>query len=179
MAELATLARPYAEAVFKLAKQTENGFAHWSDALGLLNAVMQDSEVAAICANPRIEKDAQTALILDICAEQLSQEAVNLVKVLAENGKLRMLPEVARQFEALKAEHEGYISVDLISTYAVKAQQKQQVAQALKERFGKDVEIEASIDRSLLGGWIIRAGDQVLDLSIRGRLQQLAADLRH
>lgn len=180
MAELATLARPYAEAVFELAKEAEGGFSRWSDALNFLGAVMQDAEVAAICANPRVEKEAQTALLLDIAdGQNLDSAMVNLVKLLAENGKLTLIPELASQFDELKAKHEGYISVELISTYPVNEEQSQSVVSALKQRFGKEIELEVSLDESLLGGWVIRAGDQVLDLSVRGRLQQLAADLRH
>lgn len=178
MAELATLARPYAEAVFMLAKESGN-FAGWSDMLGFLSQVIRQPEISSLFHNPRIHKETVVKLLLDIGADQLDAAGQNLLKLLAGNRKLTVIPQIAQQYEALKALHEGYLKVDLVSTYAVSKQQRQDLENLLQKRFGKRVEIEAAIDRSLLGGWLIRAGDQVIDLSVRGRLQQLAGQLRN
>ncbi|MCP4698532.1 MAG: F0F1 ATP synthase subunit delta [Gammaproteobacteria bacterium] len=176
MAEHATLARPYAEAVFKLAKETDS-FAQWADMLNFLSMAVQDPRVTALCTNPLVEKKSQTGLLLDVGGERLNVQGQNLVKLLTDNGKLTIIPEIAAQYETLKAQHEGYITVELTSTYAVQPEQKEGLAASLKRRLGKEVEINVSLDEKLLGGWVIRAGDQVIDLSVRGRLQQLAAEL--
>jgi F-type H+-transporting ATPase subunit delta len=177
MAELATLARPYAEAVFKLARQSGE-FARWSEMLAFLDQVMHDPRFAEIVANPRVPKETLQAILQDIGDETLDQAGKNLLRLLVENRRLPVIPTLFKQYQALKAEHEGVIRVELVSTYAVKPSQKDEVAAALQQRFGKNVEVEVTIDRKLLGGWLIRAGDQVIDLSVRGRLQQLATELR-
>ena len=177
MAELATLARPYAEAVFKLAQQSGE-FARWSEMLAFLDQVMQDPQFAEIAANPRVLRETLQTMLLDIGAEALDEVGKNLVRLLVENRRLPVIPSLFKQYQALKAEHEGVLKVELVSTYAVKPQQKDEVVAALKQRFGKDVEVDVTIDRKLLGGWLIRAGDQVIDLSVRGRLRQLASELR-
>lgn len=177
MAELATLARPYAEAVFKLARQSGE-FTRWSEILAFLEQVVQDPRFAEIVANPRVSKETLQAVLLDIGAEVLDEAGKNLVRLLVKNRRLAVLSSLFKQYQALRAEHEGVIKVELVSTYAVKPPQKDEVAAALKQRFGKEVDVEITVDRKLLGGWIIRAGDQVIDMSVRGRLQQLASELR-
>jgi F-type H+-transporting ATPase subunit delta len=178
MAELATLARPYAEAVFMLAKESGN-FDRWSDMLGFLSQIIRRPEISSLFQNPRVHKETLVKLLLDIGAEQLDEAGQNLLKLLAANRKLTVISQIAQQYETLKAKHEGYIKVNLVSTYAVSKQQRQDLETLLQKRFGKRIEIDATIDRSLLGGWLIRAGDQVIDLSVRGRLQKLAGQLRN
>lgn len=178
MAEQATLARPYAQAVFGLAKDSST-LDEWSGNLSLLEQVVTSAELAAIRNNPKTDKATLQKLLLEICGEHLSGHGQSLLKMLSDNGRLGILPELARQYEELKAGYQGRVKVHLVSTYAVKASQKSQIIEALKKRLGKEIEIEVSIDRTLLGGWLIRTGNQVIDLSARGRLQQLAVDLRH
>lgn len=178
MAELATLARPYAEAVFGLAKEAGN-FDEWSEGLTFLVSIIEQPLISAVIANPRVDKTIVTELLLDICSEQKVSDSVkNLVKVLIDNHKLRVLPKLLELYEQLKAQQQGYIPVEIVSTYEVTPEQQQAVESALKKRFGKAVALSTTIDPSLVGGWLIRAGDQVIDLSIRGRLQQMAAELR-
>jgi F-type H+-transporting ATPase subunit delta len=176
MAELATLARPYTEALLKLAKEGDN-FEQWSTTLNYLNEVIITPEIASLCANPWTDKVKIKQLLLDICVEQIDEQGINLVKLLANNRRLALIPELLRQFKKRKSELDGCIKATVISTYVVKPAQKIALAHALKQRLGKDVEIEVEIDRSLLGGWLIRADNQVFDLSVRGRFQQLAANL--
>jgi len=175
--ELATLARPYAEAVFELAKDT-NDFAKWSETLNFLKSVVEEPQFAAIAANPHTDKEMLLRLLLDVGGEQFDEHGQNLVKILVDNHRLMVIVALVEQYETLRAEHEGFIRVELISTYAVKSPQKEEVEAALKKRFGKEINLMITIDRKLLGGWIIRVGDQVLDLSARGRLQQLVNELR-
>jgi len=178
MAEFATLARPYAEAVFEIAKE-EKDFDSWAENLDFLTHVIKDPLVAQVIKNPKVSKESLRNILLDICREKISSEiAMNLVKMLIDNNRLSIIPHLAEQYEQLKAEHLGYATVDLISTYQVKAHQRQTIESILKKRLGKAVDINTTIDRDLIGGWLIRIGDQVIDLSIKGRLQQLATELR-
>jgi len=178
MAEFATLARPYAEAVFEIAKE-DNSFDTWSENLDFLATVIKDPMMARIVINPRVSKVDLNAILLDICVEKISTNVgKNLIKMLVDNNRLSIIPQLAEQYERLKAKHLGYVTVDVISTYVVKVQQREKIEAVLKKRLGKAVNINTTIDRSLVGGWLIRIGDQVIDLSIKGRLQQLATELR-
>jgi len=173
MSELATLARPYAEAVFKRAKETE-GSQEWSDTLAFLSAIMQDESLAAIVNNPRVGQDELTQLLLDICQDQVTGEANNFLKLLIENGRLKLAPQIAELFEKYKAEDEGYVDVDVITAYALTKAEEQSFATSLKKKLNKKVNIKSSIDKSLIGGFLVKAGDSVIDGSISGQLQQLA-----
>lgn len=176
MSDYATIARPYAEAVFQLAK--ENGeIEKWSNMLGLLSMIAQDDQIMPLLDNPRIEKNKLYQLVLDITGENLDASGQNLVHYLSDNRRLPILPALASQFESHKADELGYIKVYLTSCYALKPQQKQDLTEKLKERFNKEIELEVTLDRTLIGGWLIRSQDKVIDLSVRGRLSQLAANI--
>ncbi|BCG62414.1 MAG: F-type H+-transporting ATPase subunit delta [Methyloprofundus sp.] len=173
MSELATLARPYAEAVFKRAKETGNS-QEWSDTLAFLAVTMQDEGLAAIVNNPRVGQDELTQLLLDICQDQFNGEANNFLKLLIENGRLTLAPQIAELFENYKAEDEGYVDVDVITAYALTKAEEQSFATALKKKLNKKVSISTSVDKALIGGFLVKAGDSVIDGSINGQLQQLA-----
>jgi len=178
MAELATLARPYAEAVFELAKET-NSLDTWSGTVSFYANVVADPDMQAVMANPRTGKAKVADILTDLATEQsISTEGQNLIKVLLENDRLATIPYLAVQYEQLKNEYEKTLKVEVISTHAVDSDQQQELENVLKARFGKDVEVNVTIDEALIGGWIVRAGDQVIDMSIKGRLQQLGAELR-
>jgi F-type H+-transporting ATPase subunit delta len=177
MAELATLARPYAEAVFELAVDGNN-FEGWSNTLNFLSTVIQDPTMEKVIANPKIEKETLTRILLDICDEPLDEPGKNFLIMLVDNHRLPAIPQMALQYEELKAQHEGYIKVDIASAYQVKPEQQQEMEEILKKRLGKGVDMTMNVDKSLLGGWLIHAGDQVIDLSVRGRLEKLATELR-
>ena len=173
MSELATLARPYAEAVFKRAKESGNS-QEWSDNLAFLSAILQDEGLAAIVNNPRVEEDKLTALLLEICQDQTTGEANNFLKLLIENGRLKLAPQIAELFEKYKAEDEGYVDVDVITAYALTKAEEQSFATSLKKKLNKKVNISTSVDKALIGGFLVKAGDSVIDGSINGQLQQLA-----
>lgn len=174
MAELSTLARPYAEAVMQLAVAAGN-FDAWSNTLNFLTDVMQDSEIAAVIANPRVSKETLSRMLLDICeAGQLGLMGINLVKLLLKNGRLQAIPHIATQYEKLKAQQQGSIDVELVSAYETSVEQQQALETALQNRFGKKINMRLFINPALLGGWIIRAGDHVIDMSVKGRLQQFS-----
>ena len=174
--ETSTIARPYAEAVFGRASESDK-LDHWSDTLGLLAAIAQDERVAAAVANPKLESDQRIGLMLDICGEHLDQEGQNLVRLLVHNGRLSVLPEIAALYEELKNESQGSLDVKVISAYEVSEAQENQLAEALKKRLNRDIRVTSEIDGDLIGGVVIRAGDLVIDGSVRGNLQKLATEL--
>ena len=176
MSELSTLARPYAEAVFKIAVESKST-SDWSEMLEFLSAVMQDKEMVAIVANPKVSQEQLTTLILDICQEQLNEQGVNFVKLLVQNDRLILALQISELFEAYKAEHEGYVGVEITSAFALTKDEQKKFATTLKKQLGKDVQITTSIDKSLIGGFIAKAGDKVIDGSVKGQLQQLAKKL--
>lgn len=176
MSELSTLARPYAEAVFKIAVESKS-ISDWSETLEFLSVVMQDKEMVAIVANPTVSQEQLTTLILDICQDQLKQQSANFVKLLVQNERLILAPQISELFEVYKAEHEGYVDVELTSAYALTKDEQKKFATTLKKQLSKDVKITTSIDKSLIGGFIAKAGDKVIDGSVKGQLQQLAKKL--
>ncbi len=173
MSELATLARPYAEAVFKRAKETQSA-QQWSESLAFLSAVMQDKDLVAIVNNPKISEAKKVELMLDISKDQIIQEGVNFLKLLVENSRLNLAPQIAELFESYKAEDEGYVDVDVITAYALTKAEEQSFASSLKKKLNKTININSIVDSSIIGGYLVRAGDSVIDGSISGQLQQLA-----
>jgi len=173
MSELATLARPYAEAAFKRAKETGNS-QEWSDALAFLSVAIQDTDLSAIINNPKVSEDRLVQLMQEICQDQVKGEGLNLLKLLIENSRLYLAPQIAELFESYKAEDEGYVDVDVVTAYALTKAEEQSFASSLKKKLNKDVNIHASVDNSLIGGFLVKAGDSVIDGSISGQLQQLA-----
>jgi F-type H+-transporting ATPase subunit delta len=174
--EKTTIARPYAEAVFGRALETEE-LDQWSDMLGLLSAVVGSPELSGLVANPKLSRAQLQDLIIDIVGEHLNQEGQNLVKILVSNNRLPVLPQIAELFEQLKHQHKGIVKVDVRSAYDLAEAERDELAVALKQRLGQDVEITVEKDPSLLGGVSIRAGDLVIDGSVRGQLHKLANEL--
>lgn len=177
MAELATLARPYAEAVFRLAVETGN-FEEWSDNLNFLVAIVEEPTMAKIITNPQVDRSTLARILLDIGEMQLSKAGKNLVNILVDNNRLVAIQSLALQYEQLKAQHQGYLKVEIAAPYPVAPPQQQELEAVLQKRLGKAVDINITVDESLLGGCLIHAGDEVIDASIKGRLQQLASELR-
>ncbi|MEW7974936.1 MAG: F0F1 ATP synthase subunit delta [Candidatus Thiodiazotropha endolucinida] len=174
--EATTIARPYAEAVF--ARAEESGKLDvWSDMLSFLTSVVESEEMAPIVGNPLIEQDALVSLLLEIAGDKVDEEGCNLIKVLVENGRLNVLPEIDALFEELKADKERVSKVHVTSAFALDAAQEKLIAEALKAKLGRNVTITSEKDPELIGGIHIRAGDMVIDGSVRGQLQQLANEL--
>jgi F-type H+-transporting ATPase subunit delta len=172
MSELATLARPYATAAFKRAKETAST-TKWSDSLAFMVAVMTDQQIVSVASNPRVNKDRLAQLLLTICNEQIDSESTNFLKLLLQNGRLGLLPDIANQFEAIKAEDEGYIDVEVTTAYAFTKEANNNFSATLEKFLNKKIHMNVTLDKSLIGGVIVRAGDRVIDGSIKGQLQQL------
>ena len=176
MSELATLARPYAEAVFKRALETDST-AKWSEMLAFLTAVMNDKDISVSTDNPRVNHDRLTQLMLDICQGHINEEGVNFVKLLVENKRLTLVPTISHLYEGYKAEHEGYVEVDVTTAYVLTKDEENKFASSLGKTLNRKVHMHMKVDKSLIGGVLVRAGDTVIDGSIKGQLQQLAKRL--
>ena len=176
MSELATLARPYAAAVFKRAKET-HATAKWSQSLAFMSAVLMNKDISVVVDNPKVNKQRLLELMLDICQDHINDENENFLKLLIHNNRLNLLTPIAKLFEAYKAEDEGYIDVEVISAYSLSKEAKHDLTTTLEKTLGKKTHMNVTVDKSLIGGVLVRAGDKVIDGSIRGRLQQLAKRL--
>ncbi|WP_455200663.1 F0F1 ATP synthase subunit delta [Kaarinaea lacus] len=178
MAEKSTIARPYAEAVFALAKE-QSKLKQWSDMLQAAAAVAMNDDMQAMISNTNVDKAQLANLILDVCGGKFTAEGKNLIKLLAENRRLPMLAEIAAQYEELRAEEEKTIDAEVIAPFEVSAAQQKQIAEKLKARLGREVSLSCSVDSTLLGGAIIKAGDLVIDGSTKGQIQKLSIELTH
>jgi len=176
MAEKSTIARPYAQAAFDIANDNKD-LKSWSEMLQFLAAVTSDSTMVAMIHNPKYQSQDLIKIVLKIAGDRLNTLAQNFVRVVASNKRLSVLPEIATIYEAHRANEEGTIEAEVISAFKLTAGQQQEVANALKQRLGREINLTTKIDESLIGGSIIRAGDMVIDGSITGQLDKLAHKL--
>ncbi|MFU8788907.1 MAG: F0F1 ATP synthase subunit delta [Methylobacter sp.] len=176
MSELATLARPYAVAVFKRSQETGTT-GKWSEGLAFISTVLNDKEFSVVVDNPKVSKEKLSALMLDICQGQVDEEGKNFLKLLVQNNRLTLAPTIAKLFEVYKAESEGYVDVEVATAYAFSKEEKQRFTSTLEKTLSKKVHMNVTVDKSLIGGVLVRAGDRVIDGSIKGQLQQLAKRL--
>jgi F-type H+-transporting ATPase subunit delta len=177
MAEKVTIARPYAKAAFAYA-QKENALAHWSDLLAAASTVVKDARVAPLVTSPRVTPEQLSELISDASGVGAKDLQRNFIGTLAENRRLGLLPEIAAMYETLRAEAENIADVQVTSAVPLDEAQRQRLATALKKRLNKrDVRLHCDVDASLVGGAVVRAGDMVIDGSLKGRLERLAIDL--
>jgi len=176
MQENTTVARPYAQAVFETASE-ESKLTEWSEMLKLLAAVVADAQMKAVLEDPTMDAAALSDFVLGVCGQALSETGNNLVKVLAGAGRLTIIPEINKLYEQLRAEAEGVVEVGVISAYELAPEQQAVISEVMAKRLGRKVEITHEIDDSLIGGVVIRAGDEVIDASVRGRLKALATQI--
>ena len=179
MADLGTIGRPYAKALFDVA-HAEGKLGPWSEALNAAAAVIGDPNAKRVLANPMLDQakraDFIRAVSVGLKGAEIFETAQGkaLLALLVENDRLAALPEIAAQFDALKSEAENKVKVKFVSATAVDASVVERVKQGLKKRLGRDVELELAVDPSLIGGAIVQADDMVIDGSVRTRLEQLA-----
>lgn len=178
MSELTTFARPYAGAAFSLAK-AQKQFDRWSEMLKFMAAVAHDGGMRALLDNPRLSHEQRAEMFITVCEDQLDDEGRNFVKLLAENARLALLPEIAALYEFMRREAEGRVDAEVVSAHEISKAQTDAIARALKKRLGREVHLTTRTDENLLGGAIIHAGDLVIDGSIRGRLDKLSTVLNH
>lgn len=178
MSEYTTAARPYAKAAFEVA-QAESKQAEWLDAIQLISAIVCNEAYASIIDSPKLGAADKGDILIDICADKLSDTQKNFVRTLSENARLALMPEIAVLFEALKAQAEGTVEATATSAYPLSDAQVKSMTEALKKKLGREVSLTTEVDASLIGGVVIRAGDLVIDGSTRARIGALTQAVAH
>jgi F-type H+-transporting ATPase subunit delta len=173
MSEAITTARPYAQAAFDEAQKLK-ALQAWSEMLLSLAEAVNLPDMRAVVTNPRVSKKQVEGLMEALVGKDASVQQRNFVRILADNQRLLVLPEIAGIFETLKAEAEKTVNVVIDSAFELSAAQKDKIVSSLKKRMGREIKLECKINKELLGGVVIRAGDQVIDGSARTRLGEMA-----
>ena len=173
MAETATTARPYAQAAFAAAHAAQ-ALPGWSAFLGNATAVLTDARVRGLIGNPRVATAQLVNFVLELAGAAGNDAQGNFLRLVAENRRLALLPQIAAQYEVLRAAAEGQADVQVVAAAALTPEQEQKLAAALQQRRGRKVRLHVEIDAGLIGGAIVRHGDLVFDGSLRGRLGRLA-----
>ena len=176
MAELITLARPYAKAAFERAK-AQQALAEWAEVLNAAGQVAADEATRQLLTDPGLAEQKKADVILDCTGKSVSEEQRNFLTILADNRRLALLPEIATLFNSFRADLERTIDINVSSAFELTAEQQQKLAEALSRKLDRNVQIEAAVDKSLIGGLVVRAGDLVIDASVRGKLTKLAESL--
>ena len=176
MAELATIARPYAEAAFAIAKQ-HGELAKWSEMLSLIVDVYRDPQFQATIAGPTVTRADVERLMLAVCGERIDGHARNFIQLLVQNGRLSALAETRKLYEQLKSRDEGVVEANIESAYPLEDRQLEQIVNMLAKRYNKKISPTVGVDSELIGGIKVQVGDKVWDASVRGRLQEMAAAL--
>jgi F-type H+-transporting ATPase subunit delta len=176
MSSLTTLARPYAKAAFALA-QGEQALARWDDMLGLAAAITEDDTMAELLDSPQVSSADAARIIVDAAAEAIDDRFGDFLTVLGANGRLPLLPEITLLFRELREEAEKRLRVRVVSAVPLDEEQSSRMRDALARRFDCEIELENEIDEAVIGGAVVYAGDEVIDGSLRGRLQQLSSSL--
>jgi F-type H+-transporting ATPase subunit delta len=174
MAERITIARPYAKAIFQLARGQQR-MPQWSAGLRAAASIVSDGRVRALLGNPGVTTDQLVVLVTGVAGASLDREGQNLIATLAANRRLGFLPEIAARFEQLRAEAERTVDVTVTSAVELSAEQQQRYAAAMRKRLDREVRLHCKLDPSVLGGAVVRADDLVIDGSVRAGLTQLAA----
>ena len=176
MADVATTSRPYARAAFAAA-QAGGALAQWEEFLALAATVVLDAHVAPLIGSPRVPSGELVKFILEVTGRPAGGSEQNVLALLAENRRLKLLPEIAAQFAVLRAEAEGQADVEVLTAMALTAEQLATLTAALTQRLKRTVRIKQKLDKTLIGGAIVRHGDLVFDGSLRGRLERLGTAL--
>jgi|SRR5690554_4615801 len=178
MAENLTIARPYAEAAFEQAKANK-ALGAWLDALERLAAVVSDATVKEVTGNPKLSDDQVYDFLMGVAGEGLSADQQNFVRVLVENDRLQVLPEIRDLFVARKHEHEGVLDADISSAFPIDDETLAKLKADLEAHFKAKLNVHVRLDPELIGGVRIAVGDDVIDTSVRGKLASMAAALKN
>jgi len=178
MAEPITVARPYAEAVFKLARE-KNELPAWSRTLGVLEALVKDPQMKAVIGDPNVSPQQLEALILGIAGDAVDGAGRNLVQVLVANDRLALVPEIHALFEDLRREHEGILEAKIVSAFPMDDRQLAPLVARLEAKYRRRASAQVEVDPQLIGGVRIIIGDKVIDATVRGQLDAMAVALTH
>jgi F-type H+-transporting ATPase subunit delta len=176
MSNLATLARPYAKAAFGLARDTD-ALAAWDEMLGLAGRITAEDAMKVVLESPHVTSDRAVAIIVEAGAERFDRRFGDFLRVLGHNGRLPLLPEISRLFSRLRQAAERRLQVRVLSAVPLDEGQAERMRIALQKRFDSEIVLENEVDASVIGGAIVYAGDQVIDGSLRGRLNKLQNSL--
>jgi F-type H+-transporting ATPase subunit delta len=175
MAELATIARPYAEALFRVAQAADLGA--WSNLVSEMAQVAAHPDMQGLAHNPKISDDEIGATFVSALKSSIGAEAKNFVEMLVQNGRLTLLPEIAEQFHALKNAQEGAADAEIVSAFELSSAQLSDLVATLEKKFGRKLNPNVVVDTALIGGVRVVVGDEVLDTSVRAKLQQMQVAL--
>lgn len=173
MSDISTTARPYARAVFETAREKASQ-SQWSESLALMSLVASDPTMNDVLDNPKMTKAQKSELFISVCGDKIDDNGKSLLKLLAENGRLLELPEIAEQYETLRSADEGIVEAHVTSAMALDSDQETALKESLKKKLGSDVSLTTSVDESLIGGVIVKAGDMVIDGSVRSQIAALS-----
>ncbi|WP_435337589.1 F0F1 ATP synthase subunit delta [Acinetobacter sp. LH3_13] len=176
MAELLTLARPYAKAAFAYASE-QGATDNWSTALNLLSAAVQDEAFSAYLNRPELTPAEQVSIFAKVLGEYQTAAVSNFLTLLAENNRLALLPEIQAEYEQLKSQNNNNVDVVIESAFPLSAEQEQVLKAALEKRFNSTVSIAVEVNPALIAGVVIRAGDQVIDDSALNKLEKMRTRL--
>ncbi len=177
MAELATVARPYAEAAFALARESADPKAalpKWAEMLRALSSVAQDAQMQTAIESPKLSAAQKTELFTGVCGDALTDTGRKFISTVVEAGRAKLLPQIQLHFEALKNADENSAIAVVRTAMPLTDEQRAGFAQSLQRKFGKSIQIKETVDESLIAGAIISVGDQVIDGSAKGRLAAMA-----
>ena len=176
-AELATVARPYARAIFSSALEDKSKLDHWSEILSSLVVVVSDDSARAILSSPGYTNQQKTEFFESILGSRLDTEAKNFISLLAEYNRVNLLASIAEIYERMKANHQKTLEVKITSAYELSDNESEALITALSSKLGRDIGLEISVDEKLIGGAIIKTEDNVIDDSIKGKLEKFANNL--
>jgi len=177
MAELTTLARPYAKAAFEAAVEA-GSLGDWSESLATVAAVVSEPAVRSALTSPSLTGEKQAQLVTELCGDEIIGQVKNFIAILAENKRIRLMPEIVTLFETLKANQEMKVDVNVISAFPLSDALQEKLAASLKAKLQREVVLHSETDKSLIGGAVIRAGDLVIDGSVRGKLAKLSESMK-
>ena len=176
MSESSNIARPYAQAVFELARDSSR-FDEWSDSLKSLCEIVEHPDIGAMINDPRITREQILDVMLEIGGDGFDEQTGNLIRILGHYRRLAAIPMIAKQYESLRAQEEGIIEAELETAFEIEDEQRSSLVAALQNRLGRKVRLTSNVNPDLLGGVVVRAGDWVIDGSVRARLEKLSSSL--
>ncbi|MCC6915946.1 F0F1 ATP synthase subunit delta [Nitrosomonas sp.] len=177
MAEAITIARPYAEAVFKLARESGSLFS-WSETLDTVNSIVQEPQIKGLINNPQISAAKLCEIILSVGSKKISDDGKRLVSLLIDNRRLLVLPQICDLFEQFKAQHEGVLEAEIESAFPLDSDQVAKLVSILEAKFQRKVKADISVKSELIGGIRVKIGDQIIDSSVHGKLEAMATALK-
>lgn len=177
MAEAITIARPYAEAVFRLALESKD-LSQWSKILQIAAEIAQDDQIKLLVGNPLVSAMQLSELILEIGGKKFTREARNFIKLMVENKRVHVMPQVMELFEQLKAQHEGVLEAKIITAFKLEGGQLDKLVTDLEKKFNRKVEAQVSVDPEIIGGVKVEIGDEIFDASVRGKLEAMTIALK-